>query len=199
MNTAGQNDEHDEDDDDNFLLKPAKSDHPIYQGGSLISPTTPRAKERERIESDELKTRNANAVFCLARAQEDFAPSDPGSSDILMEVGISEEGAAFSCEIFDEAVTGLQSIFIERFGCSENGLQALRGVAMDYAVVVQIAEGYEHFCAEHKHRSCQKCCVLCLGPGPHRAAMARGKFSLNEKNRRYFANPSGKAPSGGRH
>ncbi len=44
MNDTEKDDEYDEseDDDDNFLLKPAKSDHPIYQGGSFISPFRPR-------------------------------------------------------------------------------------------------------------------------------------------------------------
>ena len=127
-------------------------------------------------------------MFCLARAPEDFAPNDSGSSDILREAGISEEDAAFSCEIFDEAATGLGRI-VQRFGCSENGLQALRGMAMYYAVVVKIAEGYEHFCEDALTSFPSQSVPALWTQGPHRAGFRRRKrFTLSEKNRRCFAN-----------
>lgn len=55
MNDSDKN-ELEDDDDDNFLLKPAKSDHPIYSGSSFIS-TSPRAvrdnQVREASEADD--------------------------------------------------------------------------------------------------------------------------------------------------
>jgi hypothetical protein len=85
-------------------------------------------------------------VFCLAAAVTELGQQIP-PKEVLIASGIDEDAADFNIDVFDEAFIGFQSI-VDRFGCAEDGVEALQGIVMYYQKVIEVAEKHEKFCEE---------------------------------------------------
>ncbi len=87
-----------------------------------------------------------NDVFCLASAFTELGQSIP-DAETLIASGMDENTAAFNIVVFDEAFNGFQSI-VDRFGCSSDGIEALKGIVTYYTKVIEEADAHTSFCEE---------------------------------------------------
>jgi hypothetical protein len=101
-------------------------------------------------EGDEIlapETNGEDDVFCLAAAVTEMGAGIPSVEMLVEHDLMEEEDAVFNVAVFDEAFIGFQSI-VDRFGCSSDGVAALKGVITYYSKMADEADKHERKCED---------------------------------------------------